>query len=301
MAASPDRDKIIGKVQALLNKAASSGFTAEAEALRNKADELMTKFIIEEHELRAARPAGEREDPIHHRFILAEAGSPMRQQLADLAHTVATHCRCRVVFYGLSQPGSRYRLSCNVYGFPTDVEYFTLMLTSLQSQMANELEPKPDPDMSVWENFTMLKQSGLAWPRVFEVMGLSFNDGRKELMKYRAWRNESGEGAERNVPPGTYVRSFAQGFANQVDSRLWQIRVTRDKKLDEAPGTALVLFDRSSIVDEYFAQENPGVRSVKTPEQRMVGSALRRGREAATRADLGLDRIGNAPRGQIGS
>lgn len=47
------RDGVIRKIEALLAKAGSTGFQAEAEALAAKAQELMTRYLVEQHELGA--------------------------------------------------------------------------------------------------------------------------------------------------------------------------------------------------------------------------------------------------------
>ncbi|MCC6436495.1 MAG: DUF2786 domain-containing protein [Acidimicrobiales bacterium] len=47
------RDAVIRKIEALLAKAGSTGFQAEAEALAAKAQELMARYLIEHHELGA--------------------------------------------------------------------------------------------------------------------------------------------------------------------------------------------------------------------------------------------------------
>lgn len=46
-----DRDAVIRRIEALLAKAASTDFQAEAEAFAAKAQELMARYLVEQHEL----------------------------------------------------------------------------------------------------------------------------------------------------------------------------------------------------------------------------------------------------------
>lgn len=281
------RNDMIRKVQALLEKAASTGFTAEAEALRAKADELMTKFIIEEHELRAAGSVADRETPAVQRITLLEGESPIQHQMSDLALAVANYCGVKIVYHGLAK--ARWGLAVTAYGFKSELGYFEMLLTSLMIQMANGMEPKPDPTMSTWENFTALKHAGMPWPRVFEVMGMTFNEGRKELMAYRKARANQSE--DKFLQPTTAIRSFAEGFVLEVRNRLRALKQERDTNASSS--TALVLVDRSIEVITFYAEQTKGLKPMKDPRQNLSSASLARGREHGSRADLGQSSVGN--------
>lgn len=288
------REDVIRKVQALLDKAASTGFTAEAEALRSKADELMTKFIIEEHELRAAGSVADRETPatLDLRSFLS-GGSPIKQQVIDLADSIARYCGCRIVIFGGRDVKSR--LSFRVYGFKSELDYFELMLTSLMNQMAREMEPKFDPSKSVMENLDTIRGAGIGWERVVEIFkahGIS----KSQTLDYRkSWLRAHPE--NRNAMPATYMRSFAQGFAWEVSLRLSALKRERNVKLSDSK--AIVLVDRSAEVDSFFEEDNPNIRSLKPKEQNLLGAGLSRGREAGARADLGQSRVNTGRAGSI--
>ena len=289
------REDIIRKVQALLDKAASSGFTAEAEAFRAKADELMTRFIIEDHELREAGSVADREKPSTKRLNgIVSGGSPIKQQIAELAGHVARYCGVEVVYYGMRH--GQANLSIMAYGFKAELDYFEMLLTSLMVQMANEMEPKYDPDLSVIDNMDNFRGAGVGWDRLFQVFKAN-GVPKAQAMSFRQVWLKMNPGS-RNLTPTTFLRSFAEGFTMKVSHRLWELKQARKSSLSDSK--ALVLVDRSIEVRAFFEEDNKGIKPYKTREQRMSGLGIERGREAGARADLGGGRVGSSKRGEIG-
>jgi hypothetical protein len=276
------------KVQALLDKAASTGFTAEAEECRRKADELMTTYVIAEHELRAAGSVADREAPSKKslwRFV--SGGSPIKQQVASLASSVGDYVGVKLLYYGMRQGSSP--LGFEIYGFKAEIEYFEMLLTSLMVQMSNEMEPKYDTNESVYTNMENFRGAGIGWDRLFEVFK-AHGVPKSQAMDYRKmWLRDNPD--QRNMTPTTYLRSFAEGFALEVNRRLWDLKRARQTSLSNS--MALVLVDRSSEVAEFYAAAADGLRPIRSQEQRMTGLGIARGREAGARADLGGGRISN--------
>lgn len=294
MTTNTDRTKLIARVQALLDKAASTGFTAEAESFRAKADELMTKYIIEEHELRLAADPSEREAPTRATIFVASPGSPIGRQMATLAMAVADYCRCRILFHNLDS--KRIDISAWLWGFPTDIDYFNMIFTSLSMQMANEMEPKPDPARSDVDNYEVLRMAGVPGARMAEVTGWPLS----KVKRVRAeWMKVHGTG-NFAVAASTYVRSFAIGFTNEVRERLVALRHQAETT---STSTALVLADRSHEVDAAYEDNVAGMSIVRRsgPSHRTVGAAIGRGREAGSRADLGQSRVSTGRRGALGA
>lgn len=92
---------MLERVRALLAKAASTNFPAEAETFRAKADALMTAFAIEAWQVEVAQNGAEgRPTPIRRDvdFDWWRGGdTPFRSALWALFLDTASHCRCAVV------------------------------------------------------------------------------------------------------------------------------------------------------------------------------------------------------------
>lgn len=124
--AAAAEDPVLAKVRALLAKAESTPYEAEAEALTAKAHELMARHAIDAALVWARRGRDER--PVTIRLVVDD---PYARAKAMLLGVVAQHTRCRAVLH------DRYGL-CSVVGFAPDVAAAEVLFTSLlvQSQVA---------------------------------------------------------------------------------------------------------------------------------------------------------------------
>ncbi len=118
----PADERILGRIRALLAKAESTEFPAEAEALSARAQELMAKYSID-HALLAAE-SGHAEEPCGRRIAV---DNPYEAPKASLLQTVAQANRCRVVW-------SKELGLVTVIGFPADLDAVELLFTSLLVQ-----------------------------------------------------------------------------------------------------------------------------------------------------------------------
>ncbi|HEY6791883.1 MAG TPA: DUF2786 domain-containing protein, partial [Trebonia sp.] len=119
--AAPDQ-RMLGRIRALLAKAESTEFAAEAEALSGRAQELMARYSID-HALLAAQ-AGRSELPGGRRIPV---DSPYEEAKVALLNTVADANRCRAVW--LPELGL-----VTVVGFDPDLDAVELLFTSLLVQ-----------------------------------------------------------------------------------------------------------------------------------------------------------------------
>lgn len=128
-------DPILQRVRALLAKAESTSFEAEATAFTAKAQELMTRHAIDAALLDGDDLAGEA--PVAVRMPVDD---PYVDAKSLLLQVVAEHGRCRAVFH------SRLALS-TVVGFATDVQAVEMLFTSLlvQAQTAMAAAAKQAP------------------------------------------------------------------------------------------------------------------------------------------------------------
>ncbi|MGH8984416.1 MAG: DUF2786 domain-containing protein [Acidimicrobiia bacterium] len=113
---------MLARVRALLAKAESTTFPAEAEALSAKAQELMTRYSLDRAVV--ASEQGDDAAPVR-RGIAVEA--PYADTKALLLSEVASANRCRTVW-------NREACVCTVVGFEADIEATELLFTSLLVQ-----------------------------------------------------------------------------------------------------------------------------------------------------------------------
>ncbi len=113
-----DRSKTLVKIRALLAKAESTEFAAEAEAFTAKAQDLMTRHSIDEALL--ADGAGESFD-VRGRRVLIE--QPYALEKATLLHVVAEANRVRAIW-------NSFASYVTLVGLPTDVDQVDMLFTS---------------------------------------------------------------------------------------------------------------------------------------------------------------------------
>jgi hypothetical protein len=82
-----------------------------------------------------------------------------------------------------------------------------------------------------------------------------------------------------------FRRSFLMGYADMIGRRLSDVRrASEEEAAAEAPGTSLVLVDRTARVEQAFADEFPHLRSLRTTVSSAGG--LTAGHAAGAAADL---------------
>lgn len=124
------------KINKLMAKAESTEFPEEAEALLEKAQELMTTYGIEEAML---REAGKEVIEEITELVLSYTGG-MRKTLFALGHRLADHNGCRSFFRDNRHDSGPRRVDVIVIGFPKDLERIEMLDTSLKLQCAVALK-----------------------------------------------------------------------------------------------------------------------------------------------------------------
>lgn len=127
-ATGAETDPVLDRIRALLAKAESTSFEAEATALTAKAQELMTRHAIDAAVVQS-RSGREDEQPV---LVRVPVDAPYVDAKSLLLQTVAESGRCRTVFH---QP---LALS-TVVGFPADVGAVEVLFTSLLLQAQTAL------------------------------------------------------------------------------------------------------------------------------------------------------------------
>lgn len=281
------RQKKLRQIRALLDKADVTTFPEEADALRAKADDLMLAYAIQEHEVEMAKPKNERKPPTMRQVNIVDAASPVRDQMLQLISAIASHSRCRIVFYGSRNKTGQ--VSAKLVGFPSDIDYVEMLFTSLRVQMSSCIDPKPDPNMTEIENIVMLKEAGVKWERIWNLLFPEepWNPKCNLFSRYRSYCKEHGR-EPHNTAPITYIRNFADGYVQKITRRLFEIR---EAQQTVTTGKDLVLYDRKKEVEDLFRQTFPKLGVVRYGKSKFDISAQNKGRTAAANADLGQNRV----------
>jgi len=291
MAEQSKQAKILEKVRALLAKADSTKFEAEADTFRAKADELMTRYAIESWQVGMAeegslgsRDADLREYPIG----WFTSRNPAYEGLWALFSYTTAHCRVQIVYEksGYAEIDGKRQRTIPLVGMPADLEYFDMLFTSLMLQLSKKIDPRPSPERSYEENLAALKDAGMNWDEISSRMIRLAPDqvmaaghikepgetesyqGREKvrdrmLRHYRRWCRKTGhEQTYHNWQ--TFRRSFAEGFAWEVSDRLTdqlrQQEATFSREDGNSDSMALAIRDIRAVVREAVYNYYPELR-----------------------------------------
>ncbi|MBW3650563.1 MAG: DUF2786 domain-containing protein [Actinobacteria bacterium] len=150
-------ERILSRVRALLAKAESTEFVPEAEALTEKAQELMARYAIDHALLSAGAGHSSTDQPVSRRVLIDD---PYAKGKANLLAQVGEANRCQAVWckeFGFS----------TVFGFPTDLAVTDVLYTSLVSQCSTAM---------------LAASKGVASPRSFResfVLAFAVHIGRR--------------------------------------------------------------------------------------------------------------------------
>lgn len=128
---SDERDKQLARIRALIRQAERTNFPEEAETFFARAQELITKFAIEEAELDGARQT--EENPITTSKI--EVWTPYPAERLQILVAVAGANDCRTIT--TNKIGA---WSVTVVGFRRDLERVELLYTSLAAHAAKTMK-----------------------------------------------------------------------------------------------------------------------------------------------------------------
>ncbi len=297
------KSKMLERVRALLAKADGTNFPAEADTFREKADELMTAYAIEQWEVDEAQAGvGSRPKPERRDFDMTWYRENSRSnELWAMMQAVASHCRVRLVYW-------RYDGTIPAVGIPSDLDWFDLLFTHLMLQMGKGLEPHPNPEKTMIENLVAMKEAGMKWARIGELL---FNAGQLETeydrnmgVKFTKLYTDYCHTNKRErlrTTPAVYQRSFAQGFLEEIRTRL--------KRQEEKSTGSMELVLRDIMHEVNDAAEDlfgPDPKRYSMEKHSHVDAqAYGAGREAGAKANL----VHNpnetvrqqAPRGALGS
>jgi hypothetical protein len=134
----------MNRISALIDKAESTSYPAEAEALLAKAQELMARHAIDEAMLTAGRSEP---DEIVDQMLTVRA--PYASAKSSLLGSVAKANRCRTVYY--RGPSGTKR--CVIVGHRTDVEHAITLFHALSLQAVRFMLDAPVPEYETPRRF----------------------------------------------------------------------------------------------------------------------------------------------------
>lgn len=318
-----ERDKVLDKIRGLIAKAESLEESGdphglnEALACRNRADEMMQTYAVEEWQtMRAASVASK---PERIKIDIGEEGNQFLTEMATLVNIVAKFCKCSSVWMtGSGYSASSKQEYCWVYGYESDLKYFQMLFTSLFLHMGGAIFPKPDLNKTLGQNAYELHNAGLNWFDIAKAYGwykvvseswepdnmyVNQNTGErlswsKSIGKiknaYTKEINRRGEQPLRIPPSGseTFRRNAAQGYLNRISDRLREIAGQRGS------GTELVLADKAKNIDDLIGEHHPSLAVARTKGVRYNEAAYRKGMTHANSASLN-PAAGSGNRGSI--
>ncbi len=244
-----DQERALRRIRGLLDKAGSTAFGPEAEALYDKAAELMAKHRIDAALLEASRSPAER-SPVVERPVDLGSGQYVRARL-QLIHHVAQNHGCRLLTHT-----TRNGRVATVVGLEDDCNRVELLYTSLLLQatrLAGAAWVEPAGSGGKAQRPRRSNGSQVAWKREF-MFGFAGRVGERlaELSVLAA-----------ATPADAAAASGGSG------------------------SVSVVLAGRAERVDEWMARAYPRVRSL-SPAAGFTGhGGLAAGRSSADRADLG--------------
>jgi len=277
----------------------------EATACREGADKLMELYGIEEWEKLKDTDTGFKPEKV--RFDIGTGDNPFLPELATLVNVVAKFCKCQSVWMAGSGWGSSSRQEyCYVYGYPSDLRYFELLVTTLHLHMVGAIFPSPDLSKSLGENAYELHNAGLNWFDIAQAYGwaqchsfpgepkfMYFNKSTGERASwgksigrikaaYTAEIRKRGEVALRIPPSGShnFRVNAAQGYLKQLNIRLRKIAGER------GTGSEVVLRDKLQNVTAAVEEDHPDMRKTHARKATYNEAAYGRGVRHAQTAVL---------------
>jgi hypothetical protein len=254
------RQKVLEQVAALLAKADSTEFSEERDTFIAGADRLMAKYAIETFEIEMQRPKDERVGPELRTFEYGTTGNGEADEaMTRIFWELARHLRCLIGYYGWKH--------AKVVGYPADLDFLGMLFFSVRVHLSSRVEPHPDRQLSFGENVTMLKEAGLKWERIFQLLKPAFPveldypafTKSVGLKMYGLYKSQvAKEGREQMYSnPDVWRRNFILGYSDEVTRRLQG--QSRQNEQDSV-GKGLVLVSMKDALQEALWDAFPDLR-----------------------------------------
>lgn len=248
--------KLLNKIRGLLDKAGSTEFPNEREALLGKAQELMDRHDIEEAQLEL-EGRGETRKPIKREIDLGDW--TFSAQKIDLFYAFAKHARVRCAI----EFRERHYFA-TVVGLENGISFAEMLYTVAVMEFITKINPGWRKEVTFDANVKALKESGRKWVDIaFEANRNGGNprtgkpgsvtDGAWLKTAYRRECDRLGEPVVRHTQRHeAYRTSFASSFVTTIQTELWKMRRDAEKATGVNVGNLPVIRSIDERVDEEF-------------------------------------------------
>lgn len=304
------QEAILRKVRGLIAKANSTPFEGEADVFRAKADELMAVYHIEAWRVAQSEPEKsnlrpERRDMDFAWYSDRSTSEEVREQSWSLFLRLVSHCNCVVA----TRHVNWYENTIPVYGLPADLDFLSMLFTSLMIQMGRRLKPDYDPKASLGHNIYTARQAGMKYADIALWMGKPewVVNGRPVdhgimAREYKIYIRDNELEDQPVTQIKTYLRSYMSGFVSGVTTLLRNQR--EEQTQSDTTGSLLpALRDArqmaQSMMDEELGRAHSTSRAVSRSSRKIDYAAHGRGVTHGKQADIGRKNLGN--RRELGS
>lgn len=264
------RESRLKVIRDLLARAASTEFEAERDSCLAKADELQTKFQIEEWELANAddkesvgRTPIRRDMDVS--WFMDEGKSAIRSALWSMFLNCCEHVRCVV-----AHSKADYRAkTIPVFGLEADIDYLDMLFTNLFLQMMSKVRPKFDPDKSLGYNVYNAKEAGMKYgdiakwaghPEWITIKGYSkrgypqYQYNGIMIREMKKFAKENGLTVHKEISLNYYLEDFCSAFVGSVNLKL---SAMREEQGQDSGSMAIALRDMRDIAREAMFDDFP--------------------------------------------
>lgn len=269
MSAEDKRDDILRKVQALLAKANSTPFEAEADTFRAKASEMMDKYRIEQWEI-AKREQGMAKVANMHP-IRVDVPIPWywdddhRYELWQIFMECSR--LCAVVVANMKLSGTNRTAPC--YGTQADIGFMQMLFTDLYIQMSGKIKPVFDPSKPLGWNVYNAKEAGMKYhdiaiwaghPEWIKVKGYGRRGSPlyeyngimiREMRKHAAL---AGLEIHKEINLDAYIEDFVESYTFAVTGKMKEMRTGEARNTG---GMDLVIRDITDQAREMMLEDYP--------------------------------------------
>lgn len=302
-------EKILEKIQKVLNLAEGASTPEERDAALARADAMMKQHQLDEMAVRAFNIAKglsevkktQPTDEVVQWVSDTDEFKPVHRQVAVVLARLA---EVRVVFLGYGQ--------IHVIGYPDAVAYWKMLWINSHLTFSSQLFPKWNKQAGDGANIMAYAEAGYKWDYIWRQAikeGQPFTNKKGEAVKCppedNGWmkrvlnKEYAAQGREREPMRHAvrdYRNSFALAYAEEMQRRVSDMEATRRRMERESDsGTALVLKTDADALADYFRKLYPPGSLGPSRDRGISGNhrgAAERGRTAAGMADLSGGRGG---------
>ncbi|MET0416569.1 MAG: DUF2786 domain-containing protein [Actinoplanes sp.] len=229
----------------------------EAEAAREKAEELMREYRVAEEEALATDPTSATPTHVVIDIVLHQA-SQVAHSYPQMVRELARHCEIRVAVQPL---GYGYRVTA--VGYEGDLRYFEFLWTSTQLMFATKIDPHWSAERSEAENIYLMRQAGIkrydiadaAWGRGAGAEAKNRSKVQRTYLKEVQKRGEDALAKGLGFNSSNYREAYAEAFVTTLRRRLREARDAANSKAGLP-----VHHGRADRVDEAFYTLFPSSR-----------------------------------------